>query len=140
MEIKKIDKALCRTLDEEHRLLQAGKLKEQELLEYGYMIEAGEEKIGSFQLHPTDEHSVQLRKLSLFNEATPELLLFIFHEILVFIHTTEVDQVIVSSHTRFLDELLEHYGFEKNDGSKNQAPSTHKSWVYKISNNSNPQE
>ncbi|WP_085506267.1 hypothetical protein [Thalassobacillus devorans] len=104
-----------------------------ELLSDGFLIQEGQMLLGSYLLKPMGQSTVQLKQLTLFSEATPELLLVIFQAIIADINQSEYESVVVNSHSQQLDTLLRHFDFKPSDSE--QLPtgtdlSTENSWIY----------
>ncbi|WP_028784118.1 hypothetical protein [Thalassobacillus devorans] len=135
MEIIKLEENHWKLLKNKYNYPANVTWNQEEMLANGYLIQEGQMLLGSYLLQPVGENVVQLKQLTLFNQATPELLLVIFQTIVEDIHQSTISTVIVNSHSEQLDTLLEHFDFIQMESEKlptNDQLSTEKAWVYQV--------
>ncbi|MFG6114053.1 hypothetical protein ACGTN9_02605 [Halobacillus sp. MO56] len=135
MEIIKLEEKHWKLLKNKYNYPANVAWDQEEMLTNGYLIQEGQMLLGSYLLHPVEKSVVQLKQLTLFSQATPELLLVIFQTILEDIHQSNISSVVVISHSEQLDTLLQHFDFKNaapQELPTNEQLSTEKVWVYQV--------
>ncbi|MBM7551777.1 hypothetical protein [Thalassobacillus pellis] len=121
MEIVKIDDAHWNRIAIKYNHPANEGFERDKLLEHGFLIREGDVSIGSYLLVPVDDYCAKLKQLTLFLQATPELLLVIFHTIIAQMDESDWKTIRVTSHTEQLDALLEHFDFKCQGSDTEQA-------------------
>ncbi|SEA69970.1 hypothetical protein SAMN05421743_10764 [Thalassobacillus cyri] len=135
MEIIKLEEKHWKLLKNKYNYPANVAWNQEDMLTNGYLIQEGQMLLGSYLLHPVAESVVQLKQMTLFSQATPELLLVIFQTILEDIHQSNISSVVVNSHSEQLDALLQHFEFKHAEPEKlppSKELSTEKAWVYQV--------